>query len=223
MQSSKYECVVRRLYMRNPSEVPTKRAGALARMRRWRGDDRGFTAVEFALVIGPFLAILFAILEVALVFFASSALDNAVKQAARTIRTGEAQSANEGAQALLERICERLPVFVVCNDLVLDVRTFDNFGQASAGAGSPLNGDGDMIGQCEAAFQMPAASQVVLVTVHYRWRLIASLPNPSKFIGLSGLGLGNLPDGSRLITTSLAFRVEPYNGDEGTGGGMPGC
>lgn len=211
--------------MSNPTDQApvVRRPGALARLRRLDRDDRGFTAVEFALVIGPFLAILFAILEVALVFFASSALDNAVAQAARTIRTGEAQSANEGAQALLERICDKLPVFVVCNDLVLDVRSFDTFGEASAGAGSPLNGDGDLIGQCEAQFSMPGNSQVALVTVYYRWRLIASLPNPSKFIGLSGLGLGNLPDGSRLISTSLAFRVEPYGGGAGTGGPPPGC
>lgn len=211
--------------MRIPTnEAPRKlRGGPLARVRRLGRDERGFTAVEFALVIGPFLAILFAILEVALVFFATSSLDNAVRQAARAIRTGESQSANEGAQAILERICDRLPVFVTCNDLVLDVRSFDSFGEASGGAGSPLNGDGDLIGQCDAQFQMPGNSQVVLVNVYYRWRLIASLPNPSEFIGLNGIGLGNLPDGSRLISPSLAFRVEPFGGGSGTGGPPPSC
>ena len=51
----------------------------------------GFTAVEFAMVIGPFLALLFAIMEVALVYFATFSLENATEQASRLIRTGQAQ------------------------------------------------------------------------------------------------------------------------------------
>ena len=56
-------------------------------------DRRGAAAVEFALVAPPFLALLFAILELALVFFASQALETVTQDSSRLIMTGQAQTA----------------------------------------------------------------------------------------------------------------------------------
>ena len=52
------------------------------------------TAVEFALVAAPFLALLVATFETALVFFAGRVLDEVTEEASRYILTGQAQQSN---------------------------------------------------------------------------------------------------------------------------------
>ena len=60
-------------------------AGKLgSRMRR---DQSGATAIEFAMVVGPFLALVFAIMEISLVYFVEFSIDNGVHKAARLIQT----------------------------------------------------------------------------------------------------------------------------------------
>ena len=65
--------------------VPFKKAIALSAahvlrlpvVRRFLKKDDGAAAVEFALVAAPFLALVFAIMETALVFFAGQTLETA--------------------------------------------------------------------------------------------------------------------------------------------------
>src|SRR5688572_32590660 len=56
------------------------------------GDKSGASALEFALVATPFLLLIFAALEVGLVYFANFTLENAVSRGARLVRTGQAQT-----------------------------------------------------------------------------------------------------------------------------------
>ena len=94
-----------------------RRPGLLARLRR---DENGFTAVEFALVATPFLALLFGIIAVGLYFFVQFSLENAVEQASRMIRTGQAQTREPPmttAQFKTE-ICNRAPSFIDCGGKV---------------------------------------------------------------------------------------------------------
>src|SRR5690606_2566182 len=68
--------------------------GRLNRRRRALGrDERGVTAVEFGLLALPFFTIIAAILQTSLVFLADQVLESAVHDAARAIRTGQAQEA----------------------------------------------------------------------------------------------------------------------------------
>ena len=62
-------------------------------LRRFRSNRRGSVAVEFSLIALPFFALLFAIIETALVFFASQVLETAVQDSSRLILTGQAQTA----------------------------------------------------------------------------------------------------------------------------------
>jgi Flp pilus assembly protein TadG len=72
------------------------RARITARAARFARDRKGATAVEFAFVAAPFFLLVFAILEIALIFFASAIIEEAVADAARDIRTGELQSSGQG-------------------------------------------------------------------------------------------------------------------------------
>jgi Flp pilus assembly protein TadG len=67
-----------------------RRVAARCRLSRFGRSQDGSAAVEFALVATPFFALLFAIIETALVFFADQALDTAVQSTARLLRTGQA-------------------------------------------------------------------------------------------------------------------------------------
>src|ERR1700712_2889197 len=60
-------------------------------LRRFRRNHRGSAAVEFALVAPIFFGLLFAIIELAMVFFAGQVLETATQDSARLIMTGQAQ------------------------------------------------------------------------------------------------------------------------------------
>ena len=62
--------------------------------RRFRRNGRGSAAVEFALVAPVFFALLFAIIETAIMFFASQALETMTQESARLVLTGQAQTAS---------------------------------------------------------------------------------------------------------------------------------
>ena len=107
-----------------------KRAGNLRR------DESGSAAIEFAMVSFPFLALLFGIMAVGLYFFTTFSTENAVEQASRPIRTGEAQAAGLTRDQFKASVCEKLPVYVDCSSkLRVNVMSFD-VGQAIVGIGA---------------------------------------------------------------------------------------
>ena len=65
---------------------------ALRPFRRFVRANDGVTAVEFAIVATPFFALMFAIFETAFVFLGQQTLETAVANAARQVRTGQAQA-----------------------------------------------------------------------------------------------------------------------------------
>src|ERR1700748_2652002 len=62
-------------------------------LRRFGGNRQGSAAVEFALVAPMFFALLFAIIESGIMFFAGQVLETVTQTAARTILTGQTQTA----------------------------------------------------------------------------------------------------------------------------------
>ncbi len=100
--------------------------------RRKRGrasfgkNDSGATAVEFALIALPFFTVVFGIIEVGLSHFVNRMVDNAVINASREIRTGQAHDGGYDAATFETRICGNLPDFLCSLDrLVVDVDKVD--------------------------------------------------------------------------------------------------
>lgn len=58
-------------------------------LRRFRRNRRGSAAVEFALVAPIFFALLFAIIETAIVFFAGQVLETGVQDTGRLLYTNQ--------------------------------------------------------------------------------------------------------------------------------------
>ena len=178
--------------------------------KRFRGEEDGATAIEFAMVIGPFLGLLFAIMEIALIYFAEFSIDNGVHKAARLIRLGQVQKAGMSQATFKSAVCADIPSFMACDsDVIIDVRSFNSFGEAAANLPNPLKPDGTLSGNF-AKFIPGGPAKVVVVTLFYDWRMFTKMPGLGDFTGKIGLGLGNMPDGSRLISASTAFRTETY-------------
>ena len=76
--------------------------------RRFMRRQDGAAAVEFALVALPFLALTFAILETALVFFAGQTLEAAAADPARLIMTGQAQTGGFDKDAFKAAVCQKV-------------------------------------------------------------------------------------------------------------------
>ena len=95
---------------------PRKRseAGVRARLissrsvRALSRDRRGSVAVEFSFIAIPFFMLLFGVLETGLVFFGNSMLDKATADAARLVRTGQAQAQNMTASQFHDYICTQV-------------------------------------------------------------------------------------------------------------------
>ena len=63
------------------------------KLAEWANENRGQTAVEFALIAAPFFFIIFGLMEICLIFIMSTVLEHAVSDSSREIRTGQAQEA----------------------------------------------------------------------------------------------------------------------------------
>ncbi len=182
--------------------VPRRGAG------RFRRDERGAAAVEFALVSIPFLALVGAILETALGFFASQNLEIAVSNTARQIYTGQFQgglaAGTPADQALANfkiLLCkDRVTVFP-CSEVKVDVLALpDNQGIAISGPIDPATGD--WRAGFGSRYQAPEDNRIVVIQAAVAIPAFFSLLNPSTYKASQGR--------SRIIQTAVAFRTEPY-------------
>jgi Flp pilus assembly protein TadG len=173
------------------------RASGVARLLR---RDDGVAAVEFALVVAPFLALLFAIMETALVFFASQTLETAVADSGRLILTGQAQNQGLTQATFKNAVCARVfGLFDCANGMNVDVRTYSTF--AAVDTSRPVDSNGNLVNNFTYSPGAPCAIVVV--------RLIYQFP---VYVSLLGLNLADMTGGKRLIMATSVFRNEPYQG-----------
>ncbi len=159
-----------------------------------RRDENGVALLEFAIIAVPFLALIFGMLEVGLIFWAGYELDNATLTASRLIKTGQAQT-NAYTQAnMVSQICSHVAILSDCTGkLQLTVQSFSSFNCVAnpkqAGCAPASN------------YNLGGGSQIELVTSTYEWPL---------FNFATVALLSNLPDGNRQIQTAAVFQNEPF-------------
>ena len=173
-------------------------SGIIKTGKRFHRDTQGVTVVEFAMVATPFFALLFAIMETALVFFTEQIVEMGVSDAARLVRTGQVQNGNFSQDEFRDAVCGNIAELFDCrNKLKVDVRTFENF--AGTGGGPPLDEEGNLID--DFAYQPGNGGDIVVVHGFLEW--------PTIVPGL-GNDMRNLGNGKRLIMTTATFRNEPF-------------
>lgn len=169
--------------------------------------QEGAAAVEFALVAVPFLALLFAILQTALVFFAGQVLESATAEASRLILTGQAQTTDfttgaasptgYSAADFRNAVCEHIFGLFSCGGIQVSVQTYSSFASVNTTSLPVTNGQFD---STKLKYDPGGPGCIESVQVFYQWPM---------FVSLLGDSLSNLGNSRLLIATSV-FRVEPY-------------
>lgn len=200
------------------TRLPRRRRSVLLRFRR---NPDGVVAVEFALLALPFFGIIFAILEVALFFWANQVLETMVADAGRAIYTGQFQQSNPAGASpdsakltglrdkFLRSICyrveggqevKRAALFDCERDVKIDVivaadKSFPNGIEAPTIDPATKELDTKNWG-----YKPSGAGDVVVVRAVVEWPIFVSIYGPA--------GLSN---GKRLLMATTMFRNEPFN------------
>jgi Flp pilus assembly protein TadG len=168
-------------------------------VRRMARAEDGIATVEFAIVAAPFLALMFAIMETAVVFFAGQTLETAVADSARLIMTGQAQTSSFTAAQFKTAVCGKiLGLFDCQGGLQIDVKTYTSFSTVSTS--KPIDSNGNL--QTSSFGYSPGGpGDIVVVRLMYQWPI---------YVSLLGFNLADLTGNKRLIMATAAFRNEPY-------------
>jgi Flp pilus assembly protein TadG len=167
-------------------------------VRRFARGDDGIAAVEFGIVAAPFLALMFAIMETAIVFFASQTLETAVADSARLIMTGQAQQSSLTQDQFKSAVCAKiLGLFDCANGIKIDVKTYSSF--SSITTAKPIDVNGNLL--TNFGYTPGNPGDIVVVRLMYEWPI---------YVSLLGFNLADMSGGKRLIIATAAFRNEPY-------------
>jgi Flp pilus assembly protein TadG len=177
--------------------------------RRFVRRQDGVAAVEFALVAIPFFALLFAILQTAMVFFAGQVLEYATGEASRLILTGQAQTTDfktgaasptgYTAEDFKNAVCKQSLGFPFsCDRIYVSVQNFQS-SFSSVDTTRPVTNE--KFDTNKLKFDMGGPGCIEAVSVYYQWPI---------YVPLLVSGLSDLGNDSRLLVATAVFRVEPY-------------
>jgi Flp pilus assembly protein TadG len=176
-----------------------KRPLACVTARRMLREQSGAAAVEFAMVAAPFLAMIFAIMETAIVFFAGQVLETAASDSARLIMTGQAQTSGMDQAKYKNAVCARVYALFDCaGGLYVDVKNYPSF--AAVNVSKPIDANGN-VQTANFGYAPGGPGDIVVVRLMYQWPV---------YVSLLGLNLSDTAGSNRLLMSTVAFRNEPY-------------
>lgn len=178
------------------------RAKAMRSLQRFDREEHGASAVEFAFLAVPFLALVFAILELALLFFTASVLSHAVSDTGRLLRVGSLQGCNDGVD-FKALVCDTMNELMGCSkNLRIDVETSNNFQTVTfEDAEAPDTTDPDAETPPGVWKDTSAGSPVVIrATFYYPLMLPGQVTRLENEEGT----------GRHVLRATTAFRNEPF-------------
>lgn len=179
--------------------MAASRASFKRLLRRFGRDRDGAIAVEMGFIALPFFALLYAIIEVGIVFFAGQVLETAMQDSSRLIFTAQAQSASMTPQQFKDDVCSRVAVLMTCSGVGVDVKYY------AAGTTititDPISGGAYDPSGFQYSPPPAGATGTVVVRGFYQWQLFVT--------GLLGFNIANLSGNKRLLAATSAFHVEP--------------
>ena len=182
---------------------------ALRFAKRFKKNEEGATAIEFAFVALPFFALLFGIMELAVVFFINSALVHATSEAGRLIRVGNFQACG-GADQFKALVCGNMNGLGNCwKNVRIDVVEGDSFKTIVLPNIPPVEerddtktGDESIPQTPNGVFNTNSSGDTIVVrsVLHYRLALPPLLTRLDSPAG----------SGARTMVATTAFRNEPF-------------
>ena len=174
-----------------------RRLGRFASAQRFIRREDGAVAVEFGMILLPFLTMMFVIIETALIFFADQTLQTAVADSSRLIMTGQAASQQLNAATFKTAVCARIyGLFDCSNGMYVDVKTYTSFASISNTV------QYDAGGKPVTTYAPGNPGDIIVVRLLYQWPI--SIPMIQSV-------LADPSARTRLLVATAAFRNEPYN------------
>ena len=172
-------------------------------MQRMMKSESGATAVEFSLVAFPFFMIMGCICETGIMLFSEYAIQAGVQEAARHIRTGQAQNSNLSAADFKSKICDLAGIVIDCEGaLTVYVRPASSFSVLETVLPSYLNVGAKPDGTPNpTSYDCGLASQPAAVIATYDWKFTMPF---MKFLGnING-------NAARRLYGLAIFENEPF-------------
>jgi Flp pilus assembly protein TadG len=181
--------------------------------RSFLKNDDGALAVETAMVSLPFLMMMFGIVNTGMYFYAINCVDRGVEDAARYVRTGEAQKGTyPGATGPLTAggfktlVCDKASNYIDCSKLEIRIQSAAEWKDINA-LNCPTTGNlssGAISSTDTTAISAITGTQTakVLIVACYKWDLGKYLP----FVKFDA----RYDDKATLIQSSTALQIEPY-------------
>jgi Flp pilus assembly protein TadG len=172
-------------------------AARASRWKRFCRCEQGATFVEFAIIAIPLFLLFFGILDLGLIFWTSSALYNATADAARLVRTGQAQSSGMSVGQMAAQVCSEALLPNCAASIQISIQPFANF--TAMTAPNPIGSNGQL--NTNFTYNLGTCGQPVLINAYYEWTLVSPLTRTF---------FSNLADGNFLLQASAVFRNEPF-------------
>lgn len=180
---------------------------SMRRIRRYLKNKEGAAAIEFAILAIPFFMLLFATLELAIIFFINSTLTHSISEAGRQIRTGNFQACGS-KEKFKELVCSGMAGLGNCDGrLRLDVVSDSTFGAITLVEPPEPNEvdptDPNSTDDIENGdFVNPPANVPVVIRGLYYYQLVLP-PQLTRLENIPGKGI-------RLLSATTAFQSEPF-------------
>ena len=176
-----------------------KKLGRLSRLalaQRFIRRQDGAVAVEFGMIMLPFLTMMFVIIETAVIFFAGQTLETAVADSSRLIMTGQADSQSLNQVTFKNAVCARIYGLFDCSSgMYVDVKTYSTFSSISNAVQYDSNG------KPITTYQPGNPGDIVVVRLIYQWPI--TIPMIQSL-------LADPSTKTRMLVATAAFRNEPY-------------
>jgi Flp pilus assembly protein TadG len=170
------------------------------RLSALAADVRAATAVEFALLVGPFMFLILGSLQLSLIFIAGQVLQTATIEAGRQLMTGSDQNSGVTQAQFQQAVCNNAPILFTCANIMVNVASANDY--ASLATATPTvtyNAQGQPTNTL--AYSTGGPGDIVIVQAMYDWPV---------FGGPLALGLANQSNGDYLLVGTSVFKNEPY-------------
>lgn len=172
-------------------------------MKRFAKAESGVVAVEFAIVALPFITLLGVILETGIVLFVEYTLQASVQEAARLVRTGQAQAGAYSPSDFKAKVCKTADLLIDCSGKVsIYMASNTSFAALKAALPSFLNVGLKVDGTANAtSYSCGGPLQTTAVVATYDWKLL--MPGMTYMGNFNG-------DTVRRIVGFAMFQNEPF-------------
>lgn len=197
-----------------------KRQRRFRSLLRFRRDEEGAAALEFAILAIPFMLLIFATFETFFAFAGEQLMANAVDTMSRKIRTGEitfgqGKSTDVTEAEFRQMFCDEISVLNMCSSteavtpskLYLDVRQFASFADMPREVPKISTDTYADLDTTEFGFSPGGANSNNVLRAYYRWQIMTDLMRPY----ITNIRPANKPVPTDfLIVQTAAFENEDY-------------